>query len=226
MDEGLRQAFTRAMYSVEHSGHGTYRGQNPAQQLSLEFGRNEVRMNHPNGGLDFHLTGYGYGDRLQKPAPATLSASGDRLEYRRGELTEWYVNGSQGLEQGFTLAHRPGILDRDGEPLTIAIGMSGELMPLQKANEDAVLFQSSRGVVFRYAGLKAWDARGRNLTSRLEVRGHELRMIVDDRKAEYPVTVDPTWTQQQELTPSDASSGDDFAHSVSVSGEHSRDWSF
>jgi hypothetical protein len=50
------------------------------------------------------------------------------------------------------------------------------------------------------------------------VRGHELRLIVDDRRAEYPVTVDPTWTQQQELTPSDTSAGNHFAHSVAVSG--------
>jgi len=129
MDDGLRQAYTRAMYSLEHFGHGTYRGQNEAQQLSLEFDHSEVRLNHPEGSLHFHLTGYGYDDRLQKPARATLSANGDRLEYRRGELTEWYVNGSEGLEQGFTLAHRPGTLGRDGKPLVIAIGMSGRLNP-------------------------------------------------------------------------------------------------
>ena len=219
VDEGLQQAFTRAMYSVEHSGHGAYRGHNAAQQLSVEFDHSDVRLTHPEGSVDFHLTGYGYGERLQKPAPATLSASGNRLEYRRGELIEWYVNGSQGLEQGFTLTHRPRTLDREGQPLVIAIGMSGELTPVQKANEEAVQFESSHGVVLRYAGLKAWDARGRNLTSRFQVSGHELRLIVDDRKAEYPVTVDPTWTQQQELTPLDLSSGNHFAHSVAVSGD-------
>src|ERR1039458_7257355 len=79
MDEGLRQAYTHAIYSLEHLGHGTYRGQNAAQQLSLEFDHSEVRLNHPEGSVDFHLTGYGYGDRLQKPAPATLFANGNRL---------------------------------------------------------------------------------------------------------------------------------------------------
>jgi len=206
------------MYSVEHLGHGTYRGQNAGQQLSLEFDHSEVRVNHPEGSLNFHLTGYGYGDRLQKPAPATLFANGNRVEYRRGDLTEWYLNGSQGLEQGFTLARRPGALGREGEPLTITIGMNGQLTPVQKANDESVQFESSHGVVLRYAGLKAWDALGRNLTSRLEVSGHELRLIVDDRNAQYPVTIDPTWTQQQVLTTTDAAEGS-FGCSVSVSGD-------
>jgi len=175
MDEGLRQAFTRAMYSVKHFGHGTYRGQNAAQQLSVEFDHSEVRLNHADGSVNFHLTGYGYGDRLQTPAPATLSANGNRMEYRRGELTEWYLNGSQGLEQGFTLTRRPETVNREGQPLVIDIGVSGELTAVQKANQESVQFESSHGVVLRYAGLKAWDARGRNLTSRLEVSDHELR---------------------------------------------------
>ena len=34
-------------------------------------------------------------------------AEANRVEYRRGEVTEWYVNGPLGLEQGFTLARAP-----------------------------------------------------------------------------------------------------------------------
>lgn len=217
-DEGLRQAFTRAMYSFEHSERGTYYGQNPAQQLSLGFDSRNVQLTHPGGSIRFHLTGYGYGDRLQTPAPGTLSASGDRLEYQRGDLTEWYMNGSHGLEQGFTLARRPGTQDHKGQPLVIAIAVSGELTPVQRADEESALFTSSRGVVLRYSGLQAWDARGRTLTSHLEVQGRELRLIIDDRHARYPVTVDPTWTQQQELTASNSEPDEQFGFSVAVSG--------
>jgi hypothetical protein len=32
----------------------------------------------------------------------------NRVEYKRGALTEWYINGPPGLEQGFTLAKPPG----------------------------------------------------------------------------------------------------------------------
>ena len=216
-DDGLRQAFERAAYSLEDSGHGTWRGTNAAQRLTLEFHGDEARLSHPDGSVNFHLTGYGYGDRLRKPAPATLTGTGNRVEYQRGDLTEWYVNGSQGLEQGFTLAQRPGT-GRDGAPLVIALSVSGGLQPAQRAGDGSVLFKSAKGVVLRYAGMKAQDARGRVLPSRLEVQSSEIRLIVEDRDAQYPLVVDPMWTQQQELTASDGTVMDDFGFSVSVSG--------
>jgi hypothetical protein len=97
-DGGLRQAFERAAYSLQDSGHGAWHGTNAAQRLTLEFTSRDVRLSHPGGTVNFHLTSYGYGDRLRQPAPSSATAAGNRVEYRRGDLTEWYVNGSQGLE--------------------------------------------------------------------------------------------------------------------------------
>lgn len=195
-DEGLRQAFERATYSLEDSGHGTYRGVNPGQRLILEFNDREARLRHPGGNVNFHLTGYGYGDRLQKPTRAMLTATGNRVDYQGGDLTEWYLNGGQGLEQGFTL-------------------VTGRLAPAKKANAGTVLYESGKGVVLRYAGLTALDAQARILPSRLEVRGREIRLILEDYGAQYPLVVDPTWTQQQELTACDDAANDYFGSSVS-----------
>ena len=222
-DEGLRQAFKRAIYALKDSGHGTWRGVNAAQRLTLEFNGSEARLSHPDGNVNFRLTGYGYGDRLRQPAPARLTGTGNRIEYQRGDLTEWYVNGSQGLEQGFNLAQRPGT-DREGQPLAITLGVSGGLLPAQRTDDGSVVFESGKGAVLRYAGLKAVDAHGRIFPSRLEVRGSEIRLIVEDRDAQYPLVVDPmvvgaTWTQQQELTASDGAAGDYFGLTVSVSGD-------
>jgi hypothetical protein len=216
-DEGLRQAFERTVYSLRDSGDGAWRGENPAQRLTLEFNGQGARLSHPQGSVSFHLTGYGYGDRLQKAAPARLFGTGNRVEYQRRDLTEWYVNGSQGLEQGFTLAQRPGAGDQ-GESLAIALGVTGDLAPAQKADEGSVRFESSQGVVLRYAGLTALDASGRVLPSRMEVRGREIRLIVEDEGAQYPLVVDPSWMQEQELTESGGVAGDQFGVSVAVSG--------
>jgi sugar lactone lactonase YvrE len=216
-DEGLRQAFERATYALKDSGHGAWRGANAAQRLTLEFDGREARLSHPDGSVNFHLTGYGYGDRLREPAVSKPIGAGNRVEYQRGDLTEWYVNGLQGLEQGFTLGQRPGEW-RDGEPLVIALGVSGGLLPVSKTGDGAVLFESGKGVVLRYAGLKALDARGRVIPSRLEVRGSEIRLVVEDKGAQYPLVVDPLWSQQQELTASDGAANDLFGASVSVDG--------
>lgn len=69
-DEGLRRAFERAPYELENSGRETYRGVNPGQRLTPEFDGREARLSHPEGSVAFHLTGYGYGGRLRKPAHA------------------------------------------------------------------------------------------------------------------------------------------------------------
>ena len=42
--------------------------------------------------------------------------------------------------------------------------------------------------------------------------------MVDDRGAVYPLTIDPTWTEQQILAALDGVGGDFFGRSVSVSG--------
>lgn len=189
--------------------------------MTLEFTGRDARLSHPGGSVNLHLTGYGYGDLLRQPAPASATGTGNRVEYRRGDLTEWYVNGSQGLEQGFTLAARPGTA-RDGDPLVIALAVTSGLRPTQKINDGAILFESGHGVVLRYAGLKALDARAHTIPSRLEVRGSEIRLIVEDQGARYPLVVDPVvsdhlWTQQQEFTASD--SGPMFGISVSLNGD-------
>src|SRR5262249_4598513 len=54
------------------------------------------------------LRGCGYGEDIKAVSQAAeFVASGNRFEYQRGALTEWYVNGPLGLEQGFTLFEPP-----------------------------------------------------------------------------------------------------------------------
>jgi hypothetical protein len=214
-DDSLRQAFERALYGLEDSGHGQWRGSNDAQRLSIEFDSQGARLRHPLGSAGIHLAGLGYGDALEAPAAPKLTADGARLEYRRGDLTEWYVNSRQGLEQGFTLQHKPGGAAKD-QPLTIALDVTGELELSQQ--DGAILLKSGKTAVLRYAGLTAIDARGRTLPARMEARKGQIRVTVEDQDAEYPLTVDPTWTQQQELTASDGKAEDNFGYSVSVSG--------
>jgi hypothetical protein len=216
-DDGLRQAFERVVYGLNDSGPGRLEGVNPAQRLDLEFNSDGARLKHPQGDAALRLTGYGYGERLRTPVKAKPAASGNRVEYERGELSEWYVNDSGGLEQGFTLARRPGS-PRAGEPLVIALAVSGGLRPELTAQGDALVLSSNNNAVLRYAGLRAWDARGHALPSRLQVGEREVRLVVEDQGAEYPLVVDPVWTQQAKLTASNGAVNDYFGATVAVSG--------
>jgi FG-GAP repeat len=218
-DDSLRKAFDKALYSLKESGHATgtetWTGTNDAQRLSMQFDAHEARLTHPDGSVSFHLNGYGYGNEFNTPATPKLSSDGTRLEYRRGDFTEWYVNGRQGLEQGFTLAHKPSGVS-NGQPLTIALGVTGSLALSQQ--DGAVLLKSGKSTVLRYGGLSARDALGRAIPAHMEARNNEIRLVVEDQHAQYPLTVDPTWTQQQELTDPESYDDDEFGYSVAISG--------
>jgi len=217
-DAGLRQAVERAVYSLKDSGDGSYRGVNPKQRLQVEFDQRATRLQHAQGNVSLRLSGYGYGERLRTPAEAKPAGTPQGVEYRRGELTEWYKNQSSGLEQGFTLEQRPGTA-RQGEPLIISLAVEGDLLPALASTGDAVLLESSGQTILRYDGLRSWDARGRAVAGRMEVRERQVRLVIEDQNAEYPLVVDPTWTQQQKLFASDGVFRDEFGYSVSVDGD-------
>ena len=100
----------------------------------------------------------------------------------------------------------------------IALDVTGALRLSRIGNNEATFVDSSGRAVLSYGGLKAWDARGRILESRLDVRDRQIRIVVDGANASYPITVDPTVTATI-LLASDGVSKDTFGQSASVSGD-------
>jgi hypothetical protein len=184
---------------------------NPAQRLHVAFSRRGVTVASAEARLGMALTAYGYASAL-KPLPAsTPHASGNRVSYRHRSLTEWYLNGPLGVEQGFDLTARP---TGGRGPLTLSLAISGNLSP--RLQQDSVLL-TGRGVALRYDGLLVTDARGHTLRSWLRLlRGHVL-IRIDDRGAAYPLRIDP-FIQQAELSASNGAEGDQLGYSVAVSG--------
>ncbi len=210
--DGLKQAWLQATYAIEPNG---FTARNTAQNLKLSFGPSETRMVHGAEAFGLRFVGYGRGGKLEQPAAALISSAKNRIEYRRGALTEWYVNEAQGLEQGFTLTAPPTLASG---PLEIALDITGNLHPEPHSSSELTLLDSRGHAVLRYGDLKAWDARGKHLASRLVVEGdHRVRVVIDDTGALYPVTVDPTLTQIV-LLPSDGASSVHFGQSLSISG--------
>ncbi|MBI4516452.1 MAG: FG-GAP repeat protein [Deltaproteobacteria bacterium] len=163
------------------------------------------------------LSGYGYGEELSSVGTAGPVADRNRVEYRRGALTEWYVNGPQGLEQGFTLESPPA---RTGGPLTIEVEFSGGFHGAgdEETNAIALTDQGGGRAILRYRGVHAYDADGRDLGAWLEARGSRVLLRVDDTNARYPVVVDP-FVQKAKLTAADGAASDFFGVSVAISGD-------
>ena len=170
----------------------------------------------PQPALGLETLGYGYGDALHPVRAVAPTAQANRVEYRREGLTEWYENGPLGLEQGFTLIHRPARAKTGA--LTLELRLNGDLRAaLEPGGKGLELRRRDGRPALRYTGLETRDATGRQLRSWLEVRGERLRIRLVDEGARYPLVVDP-WLEQAQLTASDGKAGDYFGTSVAVSG--------
>ena len=101
--------------------------------------------------------------------------------------------------------------------------MRGNLRPVIAGDSLAVSFRDNQGaVVLNYTGLKIWDSDGKTLPSRFEPAGeNRIRLLVDERGARYPLTIDPI-AQQAYVKPAavgTSQAGDNFGWSVAVSGD-------
>jgi len=109
-------------YHVRTTSHGL-EASNSHGALTTHFTATGVQVTSGTLRWAMTLRGYGYGDAIEPVAKASPQANQNRVEYRRGPLTEWYENGPVGLEQGFTLTEPQG--ERNGKPLTIEIEVLG-----------------------------------------------------------------------------------------------------
>jgi trimeric autotransporter adhesin len=187
------------------------------QRLVVHFNSDGVELRGRNAKWLMQVRGFGYANAMQSVSATAPQANRNRVDYRRGSLTEWYVNGPVGLEQGFTFSEPP--RSGSGNLLTIACKLSGNLHAAMESNGDGLSLTAEDGKrVFRYSGLTARDASGKKLPAWLELSGGELLLRTDDTGARYPVVVDP-WIQLAELTASDGVNGDQLGVSASISGD-------
>ncbi len=169
------------------------------------------------------LLGYGYGERRERLVEAVLKSQGNRIEYQRDTLTEWYLNGPLGLEQGFTLHTPPGKRQAD-ESLVLDIEVqSGWTLELAEDRQHLTIKQVDGTHVLHYGHLYVQDAKERFLPVHLEVISHDaslpqqIRIDVDDRDAVYPLIIDPLIQQGTKLLPSDGYQ-EYFGQAVAISG--------
>jgi hypothetical protein len=200
-----------AAFSVRLAG-GSLVAANPSQGLTASFGTSGVAVREQGASIRIALEAIGRGKRLTPVAGAVPRARANAVVYRRGSLTEWYANGPLGLEQGFTVARRVA----GTGPLALSLALHGAPAALDQTGRSLALGDSG----LRYTGLSAHDARGRSLPAHLALRGTTLRVIVDDRGARFPITIDPL-IQAAKLTASDGALLDELGHGrdVAVSGD-------
>ena len=194
---------------------------NPDQQLQATIDAAQVRIVGTAGAsVRMGAPAVGRGARVVPlVAEATTGVGTARVETVRRAgpvvVTEWWANEVTGLSQGFVVATRPA----GAGWLTVQQTLETPLMATVTAAADTVVLSDATGERLRFAGLRAWDATGRVLTAQLVAGPDTLVMRVDDAAATYPVTIDPTWSQQAYLKASNTGAGDEFGSAVAVAGD-------
>ena len=205
-------------YRATSSARG-YATENPANHLAAQYAANGVEIRSQNSNLDFEFQGWGYGERRVNKSKAAIApvVNANRVEYRRGALTEWYINGPLGIEQGFTISHAPAASpDSQHEALDISLRLRGNLTASVEPGRHALTLRDQTGVeTLRYGPLLAYDASGRELESWMEVQEGSLRLRVNTAGARYPIIVDP-WVQAAKLTDSGGAAMDSLGFSVAI----------
>ncbi|MEK8019253.1 MAG: thrombospondin type 3 repeat-containing protein [Candidatus Parabeggiatoa sp.] len=221
-----------ASYHLAKTESGAFQTANSAHGMQYAFGADGLQVKSTTGAWNWglELTGWGYVDAMQPVQVGQPVAQKTRLAYQHGPaLTEWYLNTTWGLEQGFTL-HTPPVTDNPNQNTQIAVelALSGTLQP-QLADQTSLLLNDpiNGQTLARYTGLMAYDAEGQTLPAQMRLSGCEpalasrhcnLQLVVDASDAVYPLTIDP-WLQQAKLTASDGGKSDYFGDTVAISGD-------
>ena len=222
--QSIRAAYEAGRHEFKPT-EGGWQARNPGQQWTTKFdGRGFIATpREGNWTWGLQLESYGRGTQQRKVnGQPVVKAEGQKLSYQWDTtLQEWWVNDQRGLEHGYTLAQRPAAQDpSDPSVLTLLIGTRGTLTP--KVTNDALgvtFCDSSGATVLNYAGLKVWDANGKELASRFECAGAgRVRLLVEESAARYPITIDPI-AQQAYVKSSNTGIGYKFGRSVAASGD-------
>ena len=202
-------ASDRTFWAVRHGG----RLQSQGGGIQDRFVALGATLQAAHYTLGLSLTGVGRGQHVEPVAPVAPSSSANEVRYSHGPVTEFYRTGPYGVEQGFALQGRPRV---GTGPLVLSLSLGGSLTSEQDGSQ--LLFRTHAGhTVLRYGQLNAVDASGRRLPARLLLGNGNLRIMVDDRDARYPLRIDPFIQLGERLTGSGEVGAGKFGASVALS---------
>ena len=212
----IKAEYERHRHSIHQEG-AVHKTHSPYQQWNTTFTGNSflVKPKEGNWTWGLKLRSYGLADKLNPvPAPTRTSTFKNQIRQHNANLEQWFVNDTNGLEQGWTILSRP---EGSANELIVELEPQGNL--LYSVENNAVTFRDgAKSSILNYTGLKAWDRSGKALRASLISKGGNLRIAVDQKDASYPITIDPI-AQQAYLKASNTGANNYFGYSVAISGD-------
>ena len=190
-----------------HQSDGGFEASNHAHGLHAQFGEDgSTAIDTGAASIQFRLVS-------ANRQPQSISIEKNTVTYQwNNNIREWWVNDENGLEQWFEIAERPS----NNQPLALNIDLQTTLDVSRSNNQ---LLFSDENIALTYDKLLAWDATGLELSSHMSLEGSQLTLHVDDSNAQYPITIDPTLSQQAYVKASNTGTNDAFGFSLALDGD-------
>jgi len=172
-------------------------GNNRAQKLITSFAASGVTIKPLNTTdqaknswqLNMRFMSVGeVGSNLHQVSDATPKVETNKLSYHRGDITEWYVNKPQGIEQGFTI-HQS--LNQKNTDIKIRLRIDGYQHVNYHADGSIVFSVDDHEEVLHYGLPHAFDANNKPLVVKMSLHDQQLSLVVQTQNATYPITIDP-----------------------------------
>ncbi|MFT5288562.1 MAG: hypothetical protein ACI8QS_000605 [Planctomycetota bacterium] len=219
-----RESLRQGEYHLSPLGSNTWSAPNRSQGLRIRIDQNGLetfRRETAADGLSAEwrlrlgTASLGRVGALSPLTPGQVLVEDGRAELDYGLLTEWFLSDERGIEQGWTIDHRP---EGDGM-LAIGLLVEGDLTLRLNADGQAGVFLDAAGEEqLLYRKLMAWDATGKELAVRMVDGAEGPEVHLDDTQATYPITVDPLLSSEDWSAESDQV-GALFGFSVNGAGD-------
>lgn len=162
--------------------------------------------------------------KLKKVNPLV---DGNKIVYSWPEISEWYTNKPEGIEQGFVIKKSPiktkTISNRaDFNWVYLRSEPIEGLILRCHSDVKILLMNQKREVVLEYSKLVVKDAANIPLPCRLQVEDNQVIIAYNDLGAKYPVYIDPLFTStgwSAEGNQAEASFGYSVAGAGDVNGD-------
>ena len=166
-------------------------------------------------GIGFTLIGLGRtGGALQPWSPGSSQLKPTEVLWHSAALSAQYIHSAEGLRQNFIVHRAPA----GGGLLRVEQRVGTDLMMLLAGTDRLVFFTSTGETCATYDDLLVWDADGDRLNATFELTDDVLAIVVDDRNAAYPITIDPISTTPNRLLTGPQST-QEFGISVCTAGD-------
>jgi hypothetical protein len=197
--DALLASQVESALGIEQQADGSFEINNPVQAVQAQVRASGTRFvstateKNQGGHFGLQLMSWGREDNLQVLESAQIYRQGDAVFHAhisvgpQQGIVEKFSNSGNGIRQDFIVPARP----QGHGALQVQLGVDGATLRSKDDGFAVALAHSQRTLT--YDRLQVSDANGRRLPAHMQLlAGNRINIVVDDRSAAYPLTIDPT----------------------------------